>query len=367
MYEKGKISSIQMALMMYPTVLATGFISLPTISAQLAGNDFWMTGLFASVFGIITVLTVTRLHQLYPGMSVVQYSECIMGKWIGKLLGVTYFLFFTRITGIVVREYAEFVTHFLLTTPILLIMISILLLSGIAICNGVEVLARSATIFTPIFVIPLFFLLFLLPDMEPGNLLPVLSHGIVPVLKGTAAPQAWLCELFLMTFFLPFLTDPGKSRKWGFLSLSAIVLSMTYVNLITLFVLGLDSGDKLYPILIAFRYIGLADFFENLEALLLVMWVAGNFIKIGIFLYASVHSFTQCLGISDHRPFVFPIAMFCLILGLWDFPNYSLVGSYLAAVVPFEVPLLLLLVPLILLAVSTLRRKHAATEGGPST
>jgi len=35
-------------------------------------------------------------------------------------------------------------------------------------------------------------------------------------------------------------------------------------------------GNKSYPILVAFRYINISNFFENMEALLLAIWVVGN-------------------------------------------------------------------------------------------
>ena len=40
--EKGKISSLQMAMMLYPAVIATSIISAPSIIAKYAGNDLWL-------------------------------------------------------------------------------------------------------------------------------------------------------------------------------------------------------------------------------------------------------------------------------------------------------------------------------------
>jgi spore germination protein KB len=363
MLEKGKISAFQMGLVMYPTVLGTGFLALPTITAQYAKNDLWLTGIFASILGFITVYVVTRLHKLYPKMTVIQYSEHIVGKIPGKIIGMVFFLYSLHGTGTIARQYAEFVTgNFLFKTPILLIISSMVLFCAFAIRGGVELLARSATILTPIFILPIFFLLLLIPDLDVKNIFPILSHGMIPVIKGTATPQAWVSELFLMTFFLPSLADPGKGRKWGLISLCAIILSMTYVNLITLFLLGADTGNKTYPILVAFRYISFGNFFENLEALLLAMWVVGNFVKIGVFFYATVLSFGQWLNLSEYRPVIFPLGILIVVFGLWDLPDFPTFGSHAKFVAPFEVPAVLTFIPLLLLIVAVMKQNPKSGE-----
>lgn len=356
MLEKGKISGLQMALMLYPTVLATGFLALPTISAQYARNDLWMTGILASFLGIVTIYVAARLHDLYPNETIIQHSEHIVGVWFGKMVGVILFLYSLQASGIIIRQYADFVTgNFLFKTPILLVISTMALLACLVVYAGLEVMARCAVIFTPIFIFPLIFLLLLIPDLDVKNIFPILSHGIIPVLQGTATPQAWISELFFMTFFLPCLSDPKKGKKWGLISCCAIVLSMTYVNLITLFLLGPDIVNKIYPILIAFRYISIANFFENLESLLLAMWVVGNFIKISVFYYVTVISFTQTLRLSDYRPVVFPIGILIIVFSMWDLPNFSVIGSHLTFIIPFEIPIVLTLIPLLILAIDRLR------------
>lgn len=357
MLEKGKISGFQMALLLYPAVLSTGILALPTVAAQYAGNDLWMTGILAVFMGLITVHVAVRLHELYPNENFIQHCERIAGKIAGKIIGFLFCIFSLYLTGGIVRQYAEFVTgSYLFKTPILFISAAMVLLAAIAVRGGLETIARSAVIFTPFFVVPLLFLLLLIPDLDVRNLFPILSHGIVPVLQGTVMPQAWMSELFYMTFFLPYLTDPGKGRKWGNAALGAIVVSMTYVNLIALFLFGLDTGNKAYPVQVAFRYISVGGFFENLESVLLAMWVVGNFVKICVFFYAVVLSFAQTMRLSDYRPAVFPLGILVIAFSIWDWPNYSALASHIRYYTSFELPFVLTLLPLLMLAIDRIRR-----------
>ncbi|MDD9271929.1 spore germination protein KB [Bacillus sp. 3255] len=361
--DKGRISALQMGLMLYPTVLATGLITLPSISAQYAKNDLWLPPLLATLVGLLTIYLATRLHELYPKQTVIQYSGQILGKIPGKIVGVVYFCFLAQITGVITREYADFVSgNFLFTTPILLIISTILLLAGIAVRGGVEMLARNAVIFTPIFILPFFILLLLIPDLDVKNIFPVLEHGVIPSIKGAAMPQAWFSECMLMSFFLPSLVDPQKGRKAAVLALIAIVASMIYINLFLLFLLGPDTGVKMYPVLVAFRYISVA----NLESLLLAMWVVGNYIKIGVFYYATSISFGQMMNLSDYRPAVFPIGLLIVVFSLWDLPNFPRLGLFLRTVVPFEIPTVLLLIPLLLLVGALIRKRKSSVQGESS-
>ncbi|RAP77032.1 GerAB/ArcD/ProY family transporter [Paenibacillus montanisoli] len=357
MLEKGKISSFQLAVVMYPTVLATGFLVLPSISAQYAKNDFWMTGLFALFSGFISVCLAVKLHQLYPKQNLAEYSEQILGKTLGKILVIWFSVHFLNSAGLITRQYAEFVSgNFLFKTPILVIISSIVLLAAFAVHGGAEMIARSAMILTPIFILPICFLVLLIPDLDIKNIFPVLSHGISPVIKGSIGPQAWATQLFIMSFFLPCLKDPQKGKKWAFVSLGAIVFSMVFINFIILLLLGPDSGNKTYPVLTAFRYISFADFFENLEALLLAMWVAGNFIKIAVFYYVTTLSIGLCLNLTDYRPIVFPVGLLIIALSLWGIPNFITLGQHARTVAPIDILLNMLVIPIILLVVTGFRR-----------
>ncbi|GBK60103.1 MAG: endospore germination permease [Paenibacillus macerans] len=363
MLEKGKISAFQMGLLMYPAVLASGFLVLPTITGQYAQNDLWLTCLPAALIGLIAVYTVTRLHELFPGQTVVQYSGRILGKIPGKIIGLVYITYNLHASGGVTRQYAEFVTgNFLFKTPLMIVMGSLILLSAIAVRGGVEMLARSTVIFLPLFILPVFFLLLLIPDLDAKTIFPILSHGITPVMKGSFIMMGWLNELFLMTFFLPSLTDPEKGRKWGYISVAMIVLFLTYSNLIALFLLGPDLRNKVYPLLVAFRYIGVGTFLENLESLLLAMWVIGNFLQVGVFLYAASLSLAQCFELSDYQPIVFPLALLSLAIGIWDVPNFPVFGEMVRMAVPFHILTTNLVIPLILLAVASLRKRKTAGE-----
>ncbi|MFD1177036.1 endospore germination permease [Paenibacillus puldeungensis] len=356
--EKEKISALQLGLMMCPAVLASGFLVLPTATAQYAQNDLWLTSVLATLVGFISVVMATRLHQYYPNLTVIQYSERIVGKLLGKIIGLIFIINNFIPSSLITRQYADFVTgNFLLRTPILLIMASMVLLCTITVRGGVEILGRITSIFLPLFVVPILFLLFLFPDLDLKAIFPVMSQGIVPVVKGSIPMMGWCNELFIMSFFLPSVTDPERGRKWGFVSLGVIILFLTFTNLIGLFLLGPDLGNKVYPILIAFRYVSVGAFLENLESLLLAMWVIGHFLQISIYFYITALSVAQWFQLKDYRPIVFPLSLLVLINGVWGLPNFSVLSDIIRYTIPFFILTTNLLIPLLLLIVAAVRNR----------
>ena len=88
--EKGKISSLQMAIMLYPAVIATSIISVPSIMAKYARNDLWLRLLLLPLLGFLTVYIAFELHKRYPKQTVIQLSEQIVGQFVGKMSQFVY-------------------------------------------------------------------------------------------------------------------------------------------------------------------------------------------------------------------------------------------------------------------------------------
>ncbi len=200
--EKGKISSLQMAILMYPAIVATSIISVPSITAKYAHNDLWMSPILASLSGFVTLFIVFKLSRLYPNETVIQFSEHILGRFFGKFISFFILFFYISSTGQIVRIYSEFIVgNFLFKTPIIVVMASMVLLCALCVGGGIEVLARACQIFLPVFILPLVIFIFLLsPDFEIKNIFPILAKGVIPPIKGAVVPSAWFSEIFSYDF-----------------------------------------------------------------------------------------------------------------------------------------------------------------------
>ncbi|WP_416825424.1 GerAB/ArcD/ProY family transporter [Ectobacillus polymachus] len=364
MIEKGRITAIQMSIIMYPSILATAILSVPSTTAKYAKQDLWMSPIWDCAIGLLLVFVLIQLHKLYPGENIIQYSEHILGRFLGKLLGIFYLLFFVYNSGIVLREYGEFLSSAALPkTPIIVIMASMTLVSAFAIYGGLEVLARAALVFLPVFALPLLLVtVMLLPDMEPQNILPIMGDGILPSLQGAFFLMTWFGGLLYLSFLLPFLKDKGKGWKWSTISVIAITLTIAVTNLTTVFVLGNITQDKIYPVINIVRYISLVHFFEHVEAISIAVWITGAFIKFSLLYYALVLGTAQVLNVSDYKLFILPMGFLQVLFSIWVAPSFEEISHFFSTAGSIFYPFIEIIIPLFLLFVGLIRKKYRSTS-----
>ena len=364
MLEKGRISSIQMALLLHPTIVATAVLLVPAMTEKHAGRDMWLSPLWASFSGFAVVLTAWLLNRMYPNDTLIEHSVRILGKIPGKALGMLYIFFYWHATGLLIKEYGEFVTGtFLLHTPIQVIMGSMLVICAFAVRGGIEVLGRCAQIMVPVVVLLYILIIFLLiPDLNSDNLFPMLEHGWMPSLKGSIIPQSWYSELIAISFLLPVLADRDKALRWGIISVLFIAFTLFLTNITTLMLFGQLTGRLVYPVMAAARYIQLADFLEHLEAIVMAIWVFGTFIKISMFYYMLVQSTARVLGLSDYRPIVLPLGLLVLLSGIWAASNLQELVHVLSTSIVFELLFMQLGIPVLLLLIAIFRRKKGRNK-----
>jgi len=356
MLEKGKITAFQMGVIMYPTILATAVLIVPAISAKFARNDLWLSPLLASLSGFLTMALAYQLHRRFPKQSVIQYGEKIAGRAAGKAIGLLFLLFYLHTNGLIVRQYADFVSSaFMPNTPMIVISASLVAVVSLSVRSGIEGVARSSFFCSLLFAGAAVILLPLIPDLDAKNILPIMEHGILPAIRGMIVPQSWFCEFFLISFLLPYVSNAKDGLKWGTWSVIAVTMALVYTNLFILFLYGERVQDLIYPMLTATRYIRIGGFIENFESIVMMIWVLGNFVKISVFHYAVSIGFAQWLRLTDFKALVFPIGVLVVLSSIWSLPDFQLVGFYISNTFPIYATIIQAGIPALLYLIALMR------------
>lgn len=358
MLNEEKISSTQLMFLLVTLVTATSWLFVPAITAAKAGVDGWISLLIpATVYGIMVVLVCAALGLRFPGRTVVEYSEDIVGKFFGKIIGISYTFFFLHTNSVIIREFGDFVdTSFLPETPLIVFNGVIVLISAYAVWNGLEVICRANQFVFPLAVLSLFVIIGLIAkDVELGNLLPVMEKGIKPVLAGALAPSVWRGEVMLLLMFLPYLNSQQEVWKAGMGAVVFIGILLAMDTAVTVGVFGADMVKHFtFPTLYLARYISIAEFIDRVEAVVMILWVSGVFIKSACFYQASAMAAAGWLGLDDYRPLVLPLGAIQLVWSVTLFENPSeLVVFFEKSAIPFlfifemGIPVLLLIIALV--------------------
>ncbi|ULL18082.1 spore gernimation protein [Paenibacillus sp. H1-7] len=364
MMEKGKLSALQMGILMYPTILATAILIVPAITIRYAHRDSWLSPLWAALGGLLLVFIVDRLNKRYPQMSMIQASEHILGKPLGKVYGFLYFFLYTQDTGFVIREYGEFVVgSFLPSTPLIAVAICMIFTCAVAVRCGVAVLARCGQVFVPfmIFFLLLAFVL-LIPDAKIHQLFPMMENGLRSSIRGSFTLTSWFGDFIFLSFLFPMLSDRSKGRTWGFIAVIAVAFTMSITNFFILLLFGEVAANFTYPVMVAARYISLADFIEHMEALVMAVWVMSIFLKICVYYYTLVLVFTQWLAIENFRSTVYPLGILLVPYTLWIAPNLQEMAHFFDVVGAIYMIFMKMLLPLLLLVIAWLCKKEAPPQ-----
>ena len=132
------------------------------------------------LFGITVVYVITVLGMRFPGKNIVEYTEEIMGRWPGKILGFTYTFYIIYSNAIIVRNLSEFlVTIFMPETPLIVFIAAVLIVTASAVRNGLEIISRLNELFLPLMFIMLFTIsIIVLGEADFKRLLPVMANGV---------------------------------------------------------------------------------------------------------------------------------------------------------------------------------------------
>ncbi|PHE52522.1 hypothetical protein COF68_34665, partial [Bacillus toyonensis] len=104
-----KISGRQIFWMMFTFEVGQSLLLVIPATIRTAKQDAWISLLIAGGVGIALTFLATTLGSLYPKQTLIEFSQTILGKWLGKLLLIPYFFGWYMIIWITVREFGEFI------------------------------------------------------------------------------------------------------------------------------------------------------------------------------------------------------------------------------------------------------------------
>lgn len=316
-----KISGYQLFWLIF--TMEFGMTAIFTVSPVvfLAKQDTWISIIIAALIGLINTFVAVKVSMLYPEQTFVQYSQTILGKWLGTLILVPYFLMWLLVTGNVLREYADFVFLALLSSTPLWCVILIMLGAAVYVTysGGLRGIGRCSEIIGPISAIGGILIIILsMKDWNWLRILPVYYNtGAMHILKGSLIPASFLGESFLVVMLIAFLSKPQGAMiasLLGVLVASVAILAMTIVAIL---MFGPNLPAKfIYPLYSAVSFISVMDFIQNVDVLIVLLWIIGIFIKLSLYVFITSYGAAQLFRIKNWRHTIWFVASIVFVISL---------------------------------------------------
>ncbi|MHB1126032.1 MAG: GerAB/ArcD/ProY family transporter [Bacillota bacterium] len=318
------VSGVQLAVLLATTLIGVRTLTMPREVTEAAGTGGWLSISLAGGLALSILLLSLLMGLRFPGQSPYEYFPIIWGTFIGKALNYLFIIFYAAMVGVNLRIFGDIVKVTILpTTPLEVIIITKLVVIAYLVRHGIAPIARMAEVFLPLIFMPLGGLILLgLGSMHLEQLMPPLSQGIIPALKGVFPAYLSYTGFGVILFLLPYL----KKQK---IAIRAVTLGMSIPLALFLFTWAVSMAHfgeiemqfLTYPVLEVAKTVRVpGDFLARYEIILIASWVLAT---VGIAAppyFIAVQGIAREMKLKDSTPVVWLLVPMIYLVAIFP-PN----------------------------------------------
>lgn len=338
---------------------------LITMVDGITKRDTWFVVILGFVVSVPFILMYAHLARRFPGKSLIQMSDIIFGKVIGKIVSVLYLLFFFLLLTFNISDLSGFYVSYVMPgTPEMVFIVMLVLVSAFAVKRGIAAVARISLLIA-IFAIAVVVvtMALLINDMDFSNFLPVFNEPVMTYVQATNIIVGLpFLEVVALLMAVPLI---GGNKKLGrFWTGGALVAALVFLMIVVrdTAVLGPASdimADNPYE---SVRMIRIGEFLTRIELLIALNNTALLFVKICVLYYATLTALSQLLRAEQSSSLILPIGSIAIVFAavkvesavihtVWG-AKYGMVFSF-----PFVI-----LFPLLMVIVAAIRKLRCKPE-----
>lgn len=302
-----RLSTHQFMVLSSAVLLGTTFFPIGSMVTGIGGRDGWMAIIPGFGLGIPFGFMVLSLMPKYPNKNLIEISEKVLGKWLGKGLGFLYILATTYFGALLSGQGADmFKRSILPVMPHHVFILGGSLLVFLLYMNGIEVFGRFAEVIFPIVIVALIgTALLTIPRFEQGELFPILADGIKPVLYASVKVAPFPMEYILfLAGLLPFLPKKSKDliqmKKGIWRAVFLVVFLSIIITIIQILTFGPFETTRLsYGLLVLGKMIELSRTVAGVESIFALIWMGALTMKISAFFFAGMWGIKSVFGLKS--------------------------------------------------------------------
>lgn len=340
-------------------ILGVGILTLPRATAEEVGSaDGWISLILGGLISMIAGVIISKLSLKFPQKTLYQYSQEIVGKWVGGFISLLLISHLTVLAAFEVRAMGEVVNMFLLyVTPIEVTVIVMMSVGFYLVVGGVNSIARLFEILLPPTVI-IFFIVFLMSFkiFEIDHLRPVLGQGIMPVIKGVKTTLLTYTGFEIMLIMPAFMREPHKAVRSVLIGIGMPILF--YLMTMIIVYGGISAEESItetFPTVTLVRTFELEGIvFERFESFLFAIWILQIFTTFSLSYYVASLGLAQIFN-KKMTPFLYALLPIMYIIAMYP-ENINEIFK-LGDVIGYSFLIIAMAIPSILWIIAKLRGK----------
>lgn len=327
MHEEIKISSRQVILLVLFAHIATTVNFIPSSLLAFLTQDAWISIIPGAILAIIfSYYPVADLGMKFPGQSLVQLSETLLGKILGKLIGliIVYSLFIYHCWAL--REFEELMVTVIPGIPLWVFGVVLSITTSYAVKSGLEVIGRCGEWLFPIGLLSLMVIgIFNIMNVEFANLLPIMESKLSAMFGASLRNMDYFSmSSLVLGLILPSVNKPKDLKKIAIIGIglgSIILVSFSIIN-IAIFSSSFVKINNFQMLNLA-EYAKVTDVFQRFEVFIIIMWVTWIFMRATIYAYTVVLGLCHLLHLKDYRFLVFPETMLATGYSIYIYDSFQ--------------------------------------------
>jgi spore germination protein KB len=357
---KVQISRYQLIVVLVWSVLSTGIVTVPFMTAQFTVRDGWIAGLLFAVGGLLAAGVAALFVRSFPNRSLTSGLMDAFGPWLGRVFGLWVLVWIFVVNCKILRVGVVFVGNTIMPqTPVYLLGLFGMIGVSYIVYMGAEVVARDAEFITPLALVVAPIIISLsMQHMDVHQLQPVLADGWKPVLRGAVAPGVtYALELLIVLQVAQTLRNSRTIFKDMAIATGILAVLSASIMAITAGVVGQAASYLEYPVLEVVRTIRVGRFLERLDTLYVMGVMSTICIKLAAFHIAWCEGMKDVFKLSSHRMVTLSGGLLLWAGSFLCFRNVGEVTDFVMFIAPTFVVVTLVGIPLLAIAVMTFRKR----------
>lgn len=363
-----RVGPWQMAFLLVTLVEGQESTIFNSVVTPIAGRDLWICVLAGTGLGLLAMRLWTELLKRFPGDGIERIAERLIGpfRWFFILPMV---LFLTYYTALACRSFTSLSGMVFPTTPPPAFVLPLVVLAVYSGILGLAAVARVNQVLLWFIDVPAGIVLSILltGQQRVQRVLPVLAHGMMPVVSGTLMMLGLFCQLAVVMTFAPNTKDQPRARRAFLVAIGMVGVMAMGHNMGPMLQFGGLAKQMAWPDFSQLRLIQVGRDIQRLDAFAVVLWVHGYWVLVTLNLKASALLLQRSFKQPSDRGFLLGlgVAAYAGAFVVAANQNWMLKEVQWSNEVFF--PVLGLGVPLLLLGLSVLsqgrRRRSPASSG----
>ncbi|MGB9679048.1 MAG: GerAB/ArcD/ProY family transporter [Thermoanaerobacteraceae bacterium] len=348
-----KVTANQVSILVFNTIVGAGILSLPSDVSKEAGPNGILAVILAGFLSLFFARFILYISSLLPKETFVEYSSKLITKPISVFVSIVFSFYLLLFVSFDARIFGEVLKIYLLpTTPIEIIILTMLFTSAYLVRYGIEPIVRMSEILFPFIVLPLMIVFFpAINEIDMANFLPLLKVEPIKFLKGVLVTTYSFVGFEILYMVYPYVKNKEKLKKGINYSIAFVTFLYVYIVFFTVGIFGhKETGEQLWPLLMAIKSINYPIFFvENIEGIMMGIWTFTIFTSIFSFYYFAVLTTAKLIKVKEHSYLVIPMIPIMFLIAIIPdsiasvYKYTGLASSYLSIFFIVVLPVILFL------------------------